>query len=102
MSHPRVRPLTARQREALALVASMQWPTVRELAAALGVTPTGAYDHVQVLRHRGMLVRTPPGTSRTIALSAAGRFELFAPSKLRIGGERFARVPWAVRPRDEA
>jgi len=66
--------LTARQHEVLAFVEEFCQqqgypPTVREVAAAFGIQPRAADDHLSALKRKGYL-RREPGRSRGLALTA--------------------------------
>jgi repressor LexA len=68
-----MRPLTDRQREVLGFVeefcATQGYPpTVREVAAAFGIQPRAAADHLEALNRKGQLHREP-GRSRGLALA---------------------------------
>lgn len=58
----RLRPITARQVEILVWFCSYTQreglpPTVREVAAAFGITPRAAWDHLMALERKGKLRR---------------------------------------------
>ncbi len=68
-----MRPLTERQRLVLAFVEEFCGrqgypPTVREVAAAFGIQPRAAADHLSALKRKGYLHREP-GRSRGLALA---------------------------------
>ena len=48
-------------------------PTIRELAAALGIASSqGVYDHIRRLQGRGLVTRPPRGQARGLQLTPAG------------------------------
>ncbi len=68
-----MKPLTDRQRLVLAFVEDFCGsqgypPTVREVAAAFGIQPRAAVDHLAALKRKGYLHREP-GRSRGLSLS---------------------------------
>ncbi len=69
-----MKPLTDRQQAVLEFVEEFVArrgypPTVREVAAAFGIQPRAAADHLEALRRKGQLHREP-GRSRGLVLSA--------------------------------
>ena len=69
-----MKPLTDRQQTVLAFVEEFcerqgYPPTVREVAAAFGIQPRAAVDHLAALRRKGYLHREP-GLSRGLSLTA--------------------------------
>jgi len=56
-------PLTPRQAEALEFIrqnAAMYGPTIREIAAAMGIrSPNGVVCHLDALERKGLIRRTP-------------------------------------------
>jgi repressor LexA len=68
-----MRDLTKRQREILdflkAFVRDHKYPpTIREIAAAFGISPKGAYDHVKALEKKGV-IRCDLNRSRAIEIT---------------------------------
>ena len=68
-----MKPLTERQRSVLAMVEEFcnrqgYPPTVREVAAAFGIQPRAAVDHLAALKRKGYLHREP-GLSRGLTLT---------------------------------
>jgi repressor LexA len=68
-----MKPLTERQQRVLAFVEEFCGsqgypPTVREVAAAFGIQPRAAVDHLAALKRKGYLHREP-GRSRGLSLS---------------------------------
>jgi repressor LexA len=69
-----MKPLTDRQQSVLAFVEEFcerqgYPPTVREVAAAFGIQPRAAVDHLAALRRKGYLHREP-GLSRGLSLTS--------------------------------
>lgn len=64
--------LTARQKETLQIIRDFTNrhsypPTIREIAAGLGISTKGAYDHVKALEKKGW-IRYDPNRSRTLEI----------------------------------
>lgn len=78
-------PLTERQAEVLLAIhrhkrSRDEWPAIRELCRALGITsPNGMLRHIKALRRRG-LVASPTGElkARSIRLTAEGEWAVLA------------------------
>jgi repressor LexA len=68
--------VTARQAEVLAFIAAnsgFYGPTVREIAASLGIkSPNGVVCHLDALERKGLIKRTP-GIARGIELTEAAK-----------------------------
>lgn len=94
------RPITPRQREVLRTFADLAEatgpPTVRELAAAFGISPNAAADHLKALETHGCLVRVPR-TARGIRLTDRGRVEIRPAGACDGCGELLERAQRAER-----